>query len=175
MAGRGREPSDTAPRREAEGARVLLIEAPYYQAIAAELAAGAVAELEAAGATYERIAVPGAMEIPLALAQAVKAGLIPGDAAQARFDGCVALGCVIRGETSHYDIVCSNANNWLMRIATRHAIPVGNAILTVDSEAQALERAQGGRRGKGAEAVRACLSLIAHGRAFGQLAGPARR
>src|SRR5262245_52845943 len=112
MAGRGQAPSDTAPRRGAEAARVLLIEAPYYEAVAAELAAGAVAELEAAGAGFERMAVPGAMEIPLALALAVKAGLIPGDAARARFDGCVALGCVIRGETSHYDIVCSNANSW---------------------------------------------------------------
>lgn len=95
MAGRGQERSDTVPRRGAEGARVLLIEAPYYEAIAAELAAGAVAELEAAGATFERVVVPGALEIPLALAQAVKAGLIPGDAGHARFDGCVALGCVI--------------------------------------------------------------------------------
>jgi 6,7-dimethyl-8-ribityllumazine synthase len=152
-----------------------LIEAPYYEAIAAELAAGAIAELEAAGAAFERVAVPGAMEIPLALAQAVKAGLIPGDAAHARFDGCVALGCVIRGETSHYDIVCNSANNWLMDIATRNAIPLGNAILTVETEAQALERARGGRQGKGAEAVRACLSLIAHGRAFAQLATLARQ
>lgn len=166
MAGRGQAPSDTAPRRGAEGARVLLIEAPYYEVIAAELAAGAIAELEAAGAAFERIAVPGAMEIPLALAQAVEAGLIPAYADHARFDGCVALGCVIRGETSHYDIVCSNANNWLMEIATRHAIPLGNAILTVETEAQALQRARGGRRGKGAEAVRACLALIAHARTF---------
>jgi 6,7-dimethyl-8-ribityllumazine synthase len=166
MAGRGQEPVNTAPRRGAEGARVLLIEAPYYEAIAAELAAGAIAELEAAGATFERIAVPGALEIPLALAQAVEAGLIPAYADHARFDGCVALGCVIRGETTHYDIVATNANHWLMEIAARHAIPLGNAVLTVETEAQALERAQGGRRGKGAEAVRGCLTLIGHARAF---------
>ena len=166
MAGRGQEPSDTALRRGAEGARVLVIEASYYEDIAAALAAGAVAELEAAGAGFERIAVPGALEIPLALAQAVKAGVIPGDAPRARFDGCVALGCVVRGETTHYDTVCSNANHWLMEIATRHAIPLGNAILTVETETQALERSQGGRRGKGAEAVRACLTLIGHARAF---------
>ena len=145
---------------------MLLIEAPYYGAVAAELLAGATAELDAAGASFERIAVPGALEIPLALAEAVKAGLIPGDAPHARFDGCVALGCVIRGETTHYDTVCSNANHWLMDIAARHAIPLGNAILTVESEAQALERARGGRRGKGAEAVRACLTLIGHARTF---------
>src|SRR5262245_24717230 len=100
-----------------EGAHILIIESPYYQAICAELAAGAIAELEAAGATYERIVVPGALEIPQALAQAVKAGLIGSDDANARFDGCVVLGCVIRGETSHYDIVCNTANHWLMHVA----------------------------------------------------------
>jgi 6,7-dimethyl-8-ribityllumazine synthase len=149
-----------------DGARVLLIEAPYYGVIAAALAEGAVAELQAAGATFERIQVPGALEIPLALGQAAQAGLIPAGAANARFDGCVALGCVIRGETSHYETVCDNANHWLMEIAVRHAIPLGNAILTVENEAQALARAEGGRRSKGADAVRACLSLIGHARAF---------
>src|SRR5262245_7515523 len=148
------------------GARILLIEAPYYAAVAEALSAGALAELEAAGAAFERVQVPGALEIPLALAEAVDAGLIPAGAARARFDGCVALGCVIRGETSHYDTVCTNANHWLMDVAVRHAIPLGNAILTVDNEAQALERARGGRRGVGAGAVRACLSLVGHARAF---------
>jgi 6,7-dimethyl-8-ribityllumazine synthase len=170
MAGPGKAPTDWGTRRGPEGARILLLEAPYYAAVAAELLAGATVELEAAGATFERIAVPGALEIPLALAAAVKAGLIPSDAPQARFDGCVALGCVIRGETTHYDTVCANANHWLMQVATRHAIPLGNAILTVETEAQALERARGGRRGKGAEAVRACLGLIEHARAFAALA-----
>ena len=110
--------------------------------------------------------MPGALEIPQALAQAVKAGVIGSDDANARFDGCVALGCVIRGETSHYDIVCNNANHWLMELAVRHAIPLGNAILTVDTEAQALARARGGREGKGGDAVRACLRLIALERVF---------
>ena len=72
----------------------------------------------------------------------------------------MALGCVIRGETTHYDTVCNNANHWLMEIAVRHAIPLGNAILTVETEAQALARAEGGRKGKGGDAVRACLALI---------------
>jgi len=174
MAGPGTAPTDRNAPRGAEGARVLVIEAPFYAAIAAELMAGATAELKAAGAGFERIAVPGALEIPLALAGAVEAGLIPGGAPGARFDGCVALGCIIRGETTHYDTVCANANHWLMELAVRHAIPLGNAILTVETEAQALERAQGGRLGKGAEAVRACLALIAHARAFAQraAAGP---
>jgi 6,7-dimethyl-8-ribityllumazine synthase len=166
MAGRAQERSVAPQVPAVQRARVLLIEAPYYDAIAGALAAGAIAELEAAGASCERVAVPGALEIPLALEQAARAGLIPADAPNARFDGCVALGCVIRGETSHYETVCANANHWLMDVAVRHAIPLGNAILTVENEAQALARAQGGRRGKGADAVRACLALIAHARAF---------
>jgi 6,7-dimethyl-8-ribityllumazine synthase len=166
MAGPAQHTGDVAGPPGATGARVLLIEAPYYPAIAEALAGGAVAELEAAGASFERVRVLGALEIPLALAQAVKAGLIPADAANPRFDGCVALGCVIRGETTHYETVCANANHWLMDIAVRHAIPLGNAILTVENEAQALARAEGGRRGKGADAVRACLTLIAQARAF---------
>lgn len=166
MAGRGLQANQAAPPDGGRGARILIIDAPYYENISDALLAGAIAELEAAGATSERIVVPGALEIPLALAQAVKAGLVPGDAKHAQFDGCVALGCVIRGETTHYDTVCNNANHWLMDIATRHGIPLGNAILTVESEAQALERARGGREGKGAGAVRACLTLIEHARAF---------
>ncbi len=166
MAGRGAQAGEAAPRHGGKGARILIIDSPYYANISEALLAGAMAELEAAGATSERITVPGALEIPLALAQAVNAGLIPGSAEHARFDGCVALGCVIRGETTHYETVCNNANHWLMDIATRHAIPLGNAILTVETEAQALERARGGRQGKGADAVRACLSLVGHARRF---------
>jgi 6,7-dimethyl-8-ribityllumazine synthase len=163
MAGKGQRSAEASDLQTAAGlgAHVLIIEAPYYKAISDELAAGAVAELAAQHATYERITVPGALEIPLALAQAVKAGVIGSDDANARFDGCVALGCVIRGETTHYETVCNNANHWLMELAVRHAIPLGNAILTVDTEAQALARARGGREGKGADAVRACLAVIA--------------
>ena len=147
-------------------ARILIIEARYYQEIAELLAAGALAEIEAAGATFERVVVPGALEIPLALAQAADAEIIPAWAPKARFDGCVALGCVIRGETTHYETVCNNANHWLMDVAIRHAIPLGNAILTVENEAQAIARAEGGRKGKGADAVRACMALIEHAKAF---------
>ena len=140
---------DALPTGHGAGAHILIIEARYYESIGEELEAGAIAELEAAGASYERIVVPGALEIPLALSQAVKAGLIGSDDADARFDGCVALGCVIRGETSHYDIVCNNANHWLMQLAVENGIPLGNAILTVDTEAQALERAQRRPQGQG--------------------------
>ncbi|MBX9588853.1 MAG: 6,7-dimethyl-8-ribityllumazine synthase [Hyphomonadaceae bacterium] len=165
MAGRGQQASQ-APPRQGAGARILIIDAPYYAHISGELLAGAMAEVDAAGATAEHVVVPGALEIPLALAQAVAAGRIPRGSHRTGFDGCVALGCVIRGATTHYDTVCTNTNHWLMDIATRHAIPLGNAILTVETEAQALERARGGRQGKGADAVRACLALIEHARAF---------
>lgn len=147
-------------------AHILIIESRYYEAVADALLEGALAELKASGATHDKILVPGALEIPQALAQAVAAGLIPADAAGSRYDGAIVLGCVIRGETSHYDIVCNNANHWLMDVAIRAGVPLGNAILTVDTEAQAMARAKGGRNGKGADAVRACLSLVQISRAF---------
>ncbi len=168
MAGKSKAAGEASAFQDLRGARILIIEARFYEKIADELLAGAVAELEAAGIAHERVTVPGALEIPLALAQAVKASLIGSDEADARFDGCVALGCVIRGETSHYETVCNNANSWLMDQAVRHGIPLGNAILTVETEAQALERARGGRSGKGADAVRACLTLVALERAFAE-------
>jgi 6,7-dimethyl-8-ribityllumazine synthase len=146
--------------------RILVIEARFNETIADELANGALAELAAAGMAYDRVAVPGALEIPQVLAAAVQSGLIPATAPSARYAGAVALGCVIRGDTSHYDIVCNNANHWLMDLATRHSVPVGNAILTVENEAQAMARAQGGRDGKGADAVRACLRMIEIARQF---------
>jgi 6,7-dimethyl-8-ribityllumazine synthase len=147
----------------ARGSSILIIEARFYEHIADALVAGAIAEIEAQGSTYKRIRVPGALEIPQALAAAVDTGQFePG----AEFDGAVALGCVIRGETSHYDIVCNNANHWLMEVAIGNGIPVGNGILTVDTEAQALARAEGEREGKGGAAARACLDLIAIARAF---------
>lgn len=136
------------------GAPVLIIEARFYEDIADELVAGAVAELEARGVAYKRVSVPGALEIPQALAAA--APLFDDDV----YSGAIALGCVIRGDTAHYEIVCNNANHWLMDVAINSMIPVGNAILTVETKEQALERARGGRDGKGGDAARACLALI---------------
>ena len=147
-------------------ARILIIEARFYEKISDLLVAGAIAECEARGVTYERISVPGALEIPQALALAAESGLIPGGAPSSRFAGAVALGCVIRGETGHYDVVVNNANHWLMDVALRHRVPLGNGILTVETEAQALERAEGGRDGKGGDAARACLRLVELQRSF---------
>jgi 6,7-dimethyl-8-ribityllumazine synthase len=129
-------------------------------------AAGAIAELDAAGVGYERIVVPGALEIPQVLAQAVAAGVIPAGSATARYVGAVALGCVIRGETSHYDIVCNNANHWLMDVAIRHQVPVGNAILTVDTDEQAHART----REKGADAARVAIEMANLGASLASLA-----
>ncbi len=143
-------------------AHVLIIEARFYEAIADRLADGASEELTARGATFERIIVPGALEIPQALAAAVAARA----AGRMTFDGAVVLGCVIRGETAHYDIVCNNANHWVMDVATRHDVAVGNGILTVETDAQAMARANGGRAGKGGDAARACLALIELKRGF---------
>lgn len=159
-------PTRSAGKPPKMSARVLIIEGRFYEEISDELAAGAVAALDAAGVAYDRVTVPGALEIPQVLTQAVGAGLIPGRAVGGKWDGAVALGCVIRGETAHYDIVCNNANHWLMQVAIQHAVPVGNGILTVDTEAQALARARGGINGKGGDAARACLRLIELQRTF---------
>jgi 6,7-dimethyl-8-ribityllumazine synthase len=143
-------------------AHVLIIEGRFYEAIADMLVDGALAALTARGATFERITVPGALEIPQVLAAAAAARA----AGRYAFDGAIALGCVIRGETAHYDIVCNNANHWLMEAAARHDVPVGNGILTVETEAQAIARAEGGAAGKGGDAARACLKLIELRRGF---------
>jgi 6,7-dimethyl-8-ribityllumazine synthase len=140
--------------------RILIIEARFNEKIAEELAAGAIAEIEAQGATWERIAVPGALEIPQVLASVIASGLIPTDAPSSNYAGAVVLGCVIRGETYHFEVVSNNANHWVMELATRHCVPVGNGILTVDTEDQAIERAKGGRDGKGGDAARACLRMV---------------
>lgn len=147
---------DGAPLR----AHVLIIEGRFYEDIADMLIEGAAAALQARGVTYTRLTVPGALEIPQVLASAVAARA----AGRTAFDGAIALGCVIRGETAHYDIVVNNANHWLMEVATSANVPVGNAILTVDNVDQAIARAEGGVRGKGGDAARACLALIEIGR-----------
>jgi 6,7-dimethyl-8-ribityllumazine synthase len=143
---------------------IMIVEAPYYTHIAEELARGAIAALDATEATYERFAVPGAFEIPgairLALAAEEKSG-------KRRFDGFVALGCVIRGETTHYDYVCGESARGLQDLILQHGAAIGFGILTVENEAQALARARVDRKNKGGEAVRACLAMIALRRQFG--------
>ena len=143
-------------------ANILIVEARYYEDVGAALMKGAVAELEAYGASYDVVSVPGALEIPQVVAMAVGYELtaLNGLSPDGLYDGIVVLGCVIRGETSHYDIVCNHANHWLMDTVTNSGVPLGNAILTVDNKEQAMARATAARNGKGGDAVRACLRLV---------------
>jgi 6,7-dimethyl-8-ribityllumazine synthase len=137
---------------------LLLVEAPYYQHLAALLRRGAERALAAAGATFDSVSVPGAFEIPAAIATAARAG--------ARYDGYVALGCVIRGETSHYDHICEETARVLQDLAVRDGLAIGYGILTVENEAQALVRADPEGRDKGGESVRACLAIVELQRRF---------
>ncbi len=139
--------------------RVLILEAPYYHVVTDHLISGVMSVLSQYSSHGDRFQVTGALELPQALQAAVKAGLVGGDAPQS-YAGVIAIGCVIRGETSHYDIVCNNTNHWLMETVIGHNIPFGNGVLTVDNEAQALARAEGGAAGKGGDAARACLRMI---------------
>ena len=137
--------------------RMLIVEARYYEDISDKLLAGAVAALEAAGATYERLTVPGALEVPLAVAIAL-------DTAQTKrrpYDGVVALGCVIQGETYHFDLVSNESARGLMDLAIDRQVPLGNGILTVDNEAQAYARLGGDHGHKGAQAAKAALTMVA--------------
>jgi len=145
---------------------ILVIEARFYRHIADELLMGAKAALEEAGATCEVVSVPGALEIPQVLAAAIDARLFVNGKGEGGFHGCVALGCVIRGETSHYEIVANESARALLSLATANNVPLGNGILTVENEAQALVRASVNGKNKGRDAVDACLDLIDAGRRF---------
>ncbi len=138
-----------------EGARVLIVESDYYREIADTLLAGAKRALDAVDVEYDVITVPGALEIP----QAIVIG-IEGEGPARDYDGVVALGCVIRGETSHYDIVAGESARALMHIAIDHGVPIGNGILTVNTTAQAAARAALDGGDKGGTAARAALALI---------------
>ena len=131
----------------------LIVEARFYGEIADAQAAGAIAALEAAGASYERVSVPGALEIPAAIAMA--------SIGDRHFDGYVALGCVIRGETSHYDTVCNESARGLMDLSLVDGLAIGNGILTVENEDQAWARADAARKDKGGDAARAALAMAA--------------
>jgi len=140
-----------------EGAKVGVVIAPYYREIAEALLAGAEAAIAASGAAHSVFSVPGALEIPLAIATLEDGGR----RALPRFDGYVALGCVIRGETAHFDIVCNESARGLMQLGLGGRFAVANGVLTVDTLDQAWERADPARLDKGGEAAKACLSLVA--------------
>jgi 6,7-dimethyl-8-ribityllumazine synthase len=131
---------------------LLIVEARFYDDISDALLSGAKAALASAGATFDVVTVPGALEIPAAVAMALKG--------RTRYDGFVALGCVIRGETTHYDTVANESARGLMDISVAFAMPIGNGILTVENEAQAWARARVTEGDKGGFAARAALTMI---------------
>jgi len=143
------------------GARVLVVEARFYEDISDVLLAGARRVLDGAEVAWDRVTVPGSLEIPIAAAIALDA------AARARkpYDGVGALGCVIRGDTFHFEIVARESARALLDLAVARRLPLGNGVLTVDNEAQAWERARPDQGDKGGAAARAALALIAIKRA----------
>src|SRR6478735_198117 len=163
MAGPRQTSADKAatPAVEIDGARVLVVEARFYDKLADELLAGTTAVLEEAGCRVDVVTVPGALEIPTAIV----IGLRAADEAIDPYEAVVALGCVIRGETGHYDIVAGESARALMDISVARRLPLGNGILTVETEAQALERARVSRLDKGGGAAQAALAVLALKRA----------
>ena len=139
----------------ADDIHILIVEARYYPDISDELLRGATAALSAAGATFDRVEVPGVFEIPGAIRMAVAAT----DQAP-RYDGYLVLGCVIRGETTHYDIVANESSRALQTLVCEFALALGFGVLTVENEAQAWARARVAEMNKGGEAARACLAMI---------------
>jgi 6,7-dimethyl-8-ribityllumazine synthase len=147
-------------RPKGKPARVLIVEARYYDEIADQLLAGASQALKEAGATFDVVTVPGSLEIPAAIAIVV-------DRVKPKYDGVVALGCVIQGDTFHFDVVAVQSARALMDISVARQLPVGNGILTVDTESQAQARAGLDEGNKGGEAAKAALALIGLKRSLG--------
>lgn len=132
---------------------IMVVEARFYEDLSDALWEGARAALETSGATYERVSVPGALEIPIAIRVAHLAD-------PTKFDGYVALGCVIRGETTHYDTVCNESARGLMNLGIEHGLAIGNGILTCENDEQAWARAKANELDKGGGAALAALSLV---------------
>ncbi len=150
MSTRTETPTARPPVAGVAGARILVVESRYYPEIADALIAGAEREIVRNGAVFERIVVPGAFEIPGAVALAAR-----------HYDGFVALGCVIRGETSHYDYVCGESARALMDLAVQGKLAIGYGIVTVNNFEQAQARAFIDRGDKGGDSAHACLAMVA--------------
>jgi 6,7-dimethyl-8-ribityllumazine synthase len=129
----------------------LIVEARFYTHLNDLLIDGARTALEEAGHTHETVTVPGALEVPAAIAMAAETG---------RYDGFVALGVIIRGETYHFEVVSNESARGLMAL-TLDGLPIGNGILTVENEAQALARARKTEKNKGGEAAHAAIAMLA--------------
>jgi len=145
-------PKAASPQRDS--LHMLIVEARYYLGIADELLSGAKKTLDEAGCTYDVVTVPGALEVPAAIAMAFSAA-----EGKRPYDAAIALGCVIQGETYHFDIVANESARGLMDLSIQREIPLGNGILTVDNEHQAKERLGGDHGHKGVDAARAALVM----------------
>ncbi len=152
-------PLPTAPEVPGPPARLLVVRAPYYQGVVDGMTAAALRILDEAGATHDVLDVAGAFE----LAQAIRIAL----RGRERFDGFVALGCVVRGETDHYGFICAASMNGLMDVALQYGIALGTGLLTVDTLAQATARSGPDGHNKGAEAAVAALRQINAARRLG--------
>lgn len=131
--------------------KVLIVEARFYDDMADALAEGAAVVLDAAGVAYERVAVPGVLEVPVAIKYAAQSG---------DYDGYVALGVVIRGETTHYDIVCNESARGLMELGIKDGLAIGNGVQTVENAEQAWARCKMSEKDKGGGAAKAALALM---------------
>jgi 6,7-dimethyl-8-ribityllumazine synthase len=151
-------PAQIAPKLTGPAPKILIVSAPYYHHVVDGMLAAAQDIFTQAKASTTLVEVSGAFELPQAIAIALK-----GDQA---FDGYIVLGCVVRGETDHYEFICSATMDGLMRLAVDHAICLGTAVLTVDTLAQAVARSHETGANKGAEAAIACLKQIGLARQF---------
>lgn len=143
----------------------MIVEARFYENIADELAKGAIAELDKIGATYERVAVPGCLELPGAIHFAIRG--MEYYMGRRRFDAYIVLGCVIRGETSHYDYVCAESMRGLQDLVLKYSIALGNGVLTCENDEQALARARMNGKNKGGDAAKAAIAMLDVKRRFG--------
>ena len=144
----------------ADGPHLLVIDAPYYTKISQSLMEGVVAVLKEADATHDYVTVPGVLEIPAAVAMAT--------ASSKQYDGFIVIGCVIRGETTHYEIVSNESARAIMDLSVQHNLAIGNGIQTVENEAQAWARAKISEKNKGGGAAQAALAMIELKKSFGQ-------
>jgi 6,7-dimethyl-8-ribityllumazine synthase len=150
-----------APAVPGPAPHVLLVRAPYYRDVVEGMTKGALGILAEAGASHEIIDVSGAFELPQAIRIALRG--------RTKFDGFVALGCVVKGETDHYDFICAAIMNGLMNVALQYGIALGSGLLTVDDLAQAEARSGHDRHNKGAEAAVAALTQIIAARQLGSV------
>lgn len=137
---------------------IMLVDAVFYPDISAELVKGATAVLHEHGIPFEHVTVPGALEIPTAIAMAIRS--MDFSSLRRRFDGYVVLGCVIRGETSHYDWVCQESFRKINDLCVEYCLALGNGILTCETEEQARRRAAVDQLNKGGHAAKVCLQML---------------